>query len=395
MAAFTAVVSLSPAYPEGPKTQLGRLVVVGDSVTAGFENFSLYDSAQIHGYPALIAQQAGVGLPLPLVSYPGIPPALTLGPGNTLLRASGIGFRYNPAEQTLNLSVPGFTLADGQAHTFNLFALLQAGTNANVIDLMAFEVLAPLGPTLQPCAVESFDPGTGNLTLSEVDCATKLNPSTIIVSLGNNDALQSLTFGMLPTDPGTFAAQYQAIVTKLKSTGANLLLANIPDVSILPFLVPVPAVKVQCSGKVPANATDADYIVPDILSVVPSADLCNATPLQVRPAALIQATRAATMAYNQIIAGIAKSTPGVAVADVNGLLAKVAANGYKVGPDTITTAYLGGIFSLDGIHPTTTGQAVLANLFIETMNSQLNMNINTVNVRQIEKSDPLVFGKHP
>src|ERR1700694_4674766 len=67
------------------KADLSRLVVVGDSLSAGFQNFSLYDGntapapgGEQHGYAAVVAQQARVALVERLISYPGIPPALQL-----------------------------------------------------------------------------------------------------------------------------------------------------------------------------------------------------------------------------------------------------------------------------------------------------------------------------
>jgi len=41
---------------------LSRLVIVGDSLSAGVQNFSLLDSQQIHGYARVLADQAGVPL---------------------------------------------------------------------------------------------------------------------------------------------------------------------------------------------------------------------------------------------------------------------------------------------------------------------------------------------
>ena len=40
-----------------------RLVVVGDSLSAGFQNNSLLDSQQQFSYPNLVAGRAGAGLP--------------------------------------------------------------------------------------------------------------------------------------------------------------------------------------------------------------------------------------------------------------------------------------------------------------------------------------------
>jgi len=46
------------------KADLTRLVIVGDSLSAGFQNGSLLDSQQVHGYANLLAQQALTPLPL-------------------------------------------------------------------------------------------------------------------------------------------------------------------------------------------------------------------------------------------------------------------------------------------------------------------------------------------
>jgi len=55
----------SPSTVRAQKADLSRLVVVGDSLSAGFQNGSLLDSQQVHGYANLVAQQAGANLRLP------------------------------------------------------------------------------------------------------------------------------------------------------------------------------------------------------------------------------------------------------------------------------------------------------------------------------------------
>jgi hypothetical protein len=57
------------------------------------------------------------------------------------------------------------------------------------------------------------------------------------------------------------------------------------------------------------------------------------------------------------------------------------------------------LFSLDGVHPTNTGYAIIANEFIKTMNRSLRTNIPYVSVAQVSQTDPLIFpesdpGKH-
>ena len=80
------------------EADLSRLVVVGDSLSAGFQNGSLLDSQQPHGYASLVAKQARVDLPLPLIAAPGIPNVLTLlsaGPPPVIVRAAGASAVYD------------------------------------------------------------------------------------------------------------------------------------------------------------------------------------------------------------------------------------------------------------------------------------------------------------
>jgi hypothetical protein len=376
-------------------TQLGTFVVLGDSLGAGFQNFSLYaagpnpgldGAGQNGGLGALIAQQAGVSLPLPLISSPGLPNALTLsfnGKTPVIGRLGGYpGGRVDPTVQAYDLAVPGFTVENALSYSVNLAQ--QPITNP--IDGLALSILATPGSASNPpCGVVN-ESSSQVLTLSEVACALKLKPQTILASIGNNDALQSLTSGTNPTDPLTFTLSYAVFLTSLSTTHAKIVVGNIPDVTSLPFLLTVPAFQAQC-GFLPAGATLADYVVPNIESPV-FGGLCST--YAVRKASLINQTRSAIQTYNAIIQEQA-SIFGAVVVDVNGILAKLAQNGYDVNGKHLTTGFLGGLFSLDGIHPTNTGYAILANLYIDTMNAKLRTAIPDVNVSVVAATDPLVF----
>lgn len=379
-----------PLFAEKERAgQVGRLVVVGDSLSAGFQNFSLFDSdtapipfagGQKHGYTALVATQAGASVTLPLISYPGIPPALALDSSGNIVRAAGVGGRENPANQTFNLSVPGFTVANALAYPF------PGDPFHNAIDAMSDSVLAEGTGACGP-----FPLGT-NLYVSEVACAAQLNPQTILVSIGNNDALQALTLGLPPTNTGTFTQQYGILLAGLATTRAHLVVSNIPDVTAIPFLIPVPAFKaVVCPGvMLPSTVTNQDFVVLDITNPAPPMPLSICTNFAVRTAALIAQTQTAITQFNQIIATDAKLF-GAALVDINGLFKTLSTNGYLVGTKRLTTGFLGGLFSLDGIHPTNTGYAILANETIKTMNTQFNMKIPLVSVEQVSKTDPLIL----
>src|SRR5438477_2960224 len=84
------VVAVTPVWA-GP-ADLSRLVVIGDSLSAGFQNGWLHEVHQVNGYAALVARQAGTDLQLPLIAAPGIPNMFTLvdpGPPPIVVPAPG------------------------------------------------------------------------------------------------------------------------------------------------------------------------------------------------------------------------------------------------------------------------------------------------------------------
>jgi lysophospholipase L1-like esterase len=387
LAAFTiALAPVAGAASSGGSLDLSRIVVVGDSLTAGFQNFSLFDGnspgapmgGQEFGYPALVAQQAGVTLPLPLISYPGLPPALTLS-GGQIVRAAGIGVRELPFLQPLNLSVPGFNVADALAHPF------PGDPIHNPIDLLSDAVLGAPNPAVAGCG--PLLSGSAFI-VSEVQCAAALRPSMIIVGIGNNDALQALTTGAPPTPVPDFRSQYHRLTATLAATGAPVVIANVPDVTALPFLISASAFAAKC-GFMPPGATLADFVVPDITNFgAASLDLCS--NYKVRPAWLVAAAQAAVESYNNVIKDEAKAV-GATVADIHKLFAHIARHGYRLESGrTLTADFGGGLFSLDGIHPTNTGQAVLANEVIKTINTAFHASIPAISVEAVAQSDPLV-----
>ncbi|MGI9074939.1 MAG: SGNH/GDSL hydrolase family protein [Bryobacteraceae bacterium] len=379
------------------RADLSHLVVIGDSLSAGFQNFSLYDSdsvmppappgGQRHGFAALIAQQANVDLSLPLIQYPGFPPVLTL-EGGVVSRASGVGTRelQTVSVQTHNLSVPGFDVLDALVHKVNLPNLVNNPQSASFEDVLAVQILDPallLGSPPSGCGV--IPRPNGDILFSQALCAIELRPTTILISIGNGDALQSVTLGIAPTDTTKFAKYYELLLYALSHyTKANIVVSNIPDVAGLPFLVSYPEFEAKCGGP-PLNAGPNDYVVPDLTA--PVFNLC--TNYSVRPASLIAQAETAVRDYNVIIAGAAAKF-GAVVVDVNTLFAGIAKNGYDVAGHHLTNQYLGGIFSLDAVHPTNTGYAILANAFIDRMNCEFHTNLPPVNIEQIAVADPLV-----
>ena len=371
-----------PAWAQS-KADLSRLVVVGDSLSAGFQNLSLLDSQQVHGYANVIAQQAGVNLNLPLIAPPGIPNVLVLvsvGPPPMLSTAPGTSVgRENPLLQTFDLAVPGANLHD-------VLATLPSFPIDDLTDLILGlpGLLAP-----QPIA------------LSQVGWAEALQPSTIVIWVGNNDALGPVLAAdpSLLTPASQFQTDYKMLMDDLSQTGATLVVANIPDVTTIPFLTSAEQLA-QVFGQ-PLNVIEAllglgpgDFVILDafptieeILKNPGSGPLPDSFVLR---AAQIAEIETAVNAYNSIIAAEAQSH-GAALVDINALFNHIHGRGIVVNGQRLTTNFLGGIFSLDGIHPTNTGYAIVANEFIKALNRNFDAEISPVALAPIAATDPLIL----
>ncbi|MEP6925396.1 MAG: hypothetical protein ABI954_13090, partial [Pyrinomonadaceae bacterium] len=106
----------------------------------------------------------------------------------------------------------------------------------------------------------------------------------------------------------------------------------------------------------------------------------------------VGAVRTAVNNYNTVIAAKVAEKNGVLV-DTNALISGIKANGYPLGDGRVLrNSFLGGLFSLDGVHPTNTGYAIIANEFIRRINARYNSNIPPVNVLAVANADPLVPG---
>ncbi|MBW8746061.1 MAG: hypothetical protein JF584_00665, partial [Acidobacteria bacterium] len=102
----------------------------------------------------------------------------------------------------------------------------------------------------------------------------------------------------------------------------------------------------------------------------------------------VTAVQALVNSYNQVIQQQAQAV-GATVVDMHAYFASMQA-GVTVNGKIATTAFLGGLFGLDGIHPSNTGYALLANQFLAALNAKLSLTIPIVNVDAIATKDPLI-----
>lgn len=379
------------------RDDFARLVVIGDSLSAGYQNNSLLRTQQVNGYASLVARQAGAALTLPLIAEPGVPNVLQLlspGPPPAIAPVEGTSAgRTNPMEQPFNLAVPGARLTDA----------------LNARPTMPVDSLTDL--------VLGFPDFFAGRSRTQIEIAESLQPTTVFVWIGNNDALGAALAAnpAFLTSQESFAADYQILLNRVAATNAKIVVANIPDVTVVPFLTPAPQV-VALFGQTIASVgerfgiTENDLLTPQALPLIQNG-LTGGSTSRLPASAVLTAAEAtqistAVAGFNRIIRRIAEEK-GAAVADVNTLLNLVDRFGFPVlerrdgsgrrngkgalGVRFLNTDFLGGLFSLDGVHPTNTGYAVVANEFIRAYDIRYKRLLPPVDVSRVAAADNLVL----
>lgn len=232
--------------------------------------------------------------------------------------------------------------------------------------------------------------------MSQVDRAEQLEPTTVLLWLGSNDTL----WAMINADPAfvtpeeEFRAAYEEVISRLAATGATMVVGNIPDVTTIPFLTS--AEDESAILGIPIEFLPAalgigpgDYVTPFAFEYM-EAGVLPLPPQVVLTAAEVQQIQTATAVFNGIIAEQA-ALYGAPLVDVHAVLNMVRDYGIVIGGQRLTTRFLGGVFTLDGIHPTNTVHGVLANEFVKALNTNFNAGIPPVAVVGIKENDPLVF----
>ena len=376
--------------PAASTPDFTNTVVIGDSLSAGFQNGSLLDTQQPNGWASLVAKQLNATLTLPLIAAPGVPAVtelVSIGPPPVTKTASGTSTgRDDSSVQPTDLAVPGHHLHD----------LINAAPTA--LPTTSEDIITNL--------ILGLPAGNTNTQLQE---AIALKPTTLFVWIGANDALVADDVGNASTMTGiaSFTADFTQLMSTLHSkSSARLIVANLPDVTAIPLLTPADTIVGEVAGETGQTAaqvaselgiTTGDLVTGTGLSEVKSAVAAiksggTVTPLDdagVLTAAEVQQVQALEAQYNQVIAQQVAAVGGTLI-DLNSFFQKLSA-GMTINGVNATTAYLGGFFSLDGTHPTNTGYALVANAVIDGMNAALKTTIADVDVSAIATADPL-FG---
>ena len=413
---------------ESPKKSAGtadftRYISVGNSLTAGYADNGLYLEGQQNSYPSIIAQQmakvGGGAFTQPLFTE-------AQANGSTYLKLTGFNDNGTPITATVTennavrgqITVPGFgtvTLLTKYSGDLNNYGV--PGIKLQQITYAPYGNLNPYFERLLP-----GNAPTNNT--SYLDFVTEKDFTFFTDWLGNNDALGYATSGGAAdalTDKTQFAQLYNLSIAKLTAKGAKGVVATIPDVTSVPYFttvsIPVILATVQkansqvqalyISARTSADinntayasraATAADLVVLTFPTAKIGTPVTVAPGVQVpyglHPAAPIEnqyvldnnevsLVKGYVDDYNKTIKSVA-ATKGLAVFDAYTFLNNVKAHGLLVDGVSLSSSFIsGGIFSLDGVHLTPRGYAIVANEFIKSINSTYGSSIPAVNVGQ-------------
>lgn len=463
-----------PAIPATMTTgtaDFSNYVAVGNSITAGFMNGTLYREGQQVAYPAILHRQVFLFNQriTPFVQAE-VPSSTGINSDNpTLGRLTNISLcvqeNFAPAPvpadvapqvyfapyafkaANRNFSVPGATIGDAMAP-----GLGSPRTGlGNVTDFRSNPYYIRMASA----------PGTSTL----IGDAVAANPTFFTLWLGSNDALSYATNGGVLTGnggrltpPSDFEAQYAAALLALRSRGANGAVATIPDITSIPHftfigssaprfnLTATQAAQLNFAyqaqgytanqplfnegsnyfliethtGAVRQFNPATDFLVLGLSSksdslgqgpivrcgqtvgqrrgmgVISSVETVNigGTPvpkaypipnrfvLDAYEAGLVrQAIGQYNDAIRRVVGRLANNN--VAIVDIDAVFRNGITNGIR-NPAGKNTVYLdmgpSGAFSLDGIHPTGKGQAIIANEFIRAINAKFAGNIPLVDL---------------
>lgn len=417
--------------PNAGNVDLTRLVSIGNSLTAGYQSSALYESGQKYSFGNLISQQVNTPYAQPLISDPGIGGQIkivSLNPFRTMQEPVQGGAPINltyPAPYN-NMGIPGIVLAD----VINATSSANSYSKSPFIDI----VLRGLGTQFTQAKIQ--------------------HPTFITLWIGNNDVLGFAASGGFnpssPTDANTFAFLYNQLADSLAALGAKVAVANIPEVTTIPFFTTVGPQFVamlqgtpvqgfyyqkhgEYNGSIGTLTQLTDYsilftlisqsylayfgqpsgkfyrdnnvdITPLItLGLLDTTKAFGADSLNAIPDALvldndeIQTALQATNAFNtSISAAVSKYPAQFALVDIHALFNSIrsadVSGGTNFGGIYFTTAFVtGGLFGLDGIHPTAQGSAIVANEFLKTINYRFGAAFKLIDIGTIPGS--LSFAK--
>jgi len=365
---------LGTLYYQAPADpRLERLVAFGASLTMGSQDASITQHSQLMGPAAQLARATGAYLGLSLVKR-GALPALEVGdidaqrcrPRETdVFKVIGaraqtelieklkdddgdvaIGrARVDPKLETRNVAIGGFRVREVVSGAESFFG--------RIMEHLIWDAEVDSAKLVEAPAE------------TQLDRVVALKPTAIITTdlFGNDfnnvnvyaDGIPDLA-PLTPTEE--MRAGLVTVLDRLEPLGADLFIATGPDATLLP----------QYDEKI-ASLRAAGYSEAD-------ATLWR------------DALRARIESYNQVLREEAASRKWVHVVELAAFVQGVVKNGIDVGDTHLEGVPFGGLFSLDSMHFSDTGYAVLANVFLDAMDSAWGTKLPRVDVAAVLNDDP-------
>ncbi|TJY64409.1 G-D-S-L family lipolytic protein [Sphingobacterium alkalisoli] len=386
----------------GSDVDFTKYIAVGNSLTAGFADRGLYLEGQQVAFPNLIAEQlknvGGGTFNTPFFSEEqrngsGYLQLKSLTDGQPVMEQVTSNLAYREAGK--------LTKYTGKIHNYGV-----PGMRVDLAYIPQFGALNMYFERLLPEAEVG--------TKSYFDFVTTRSHTFFSFWLGNNDVLGYAMNGAYenPEDATTtftsvtnFTNGYGNFINTLTTNGQKGVVATIPDVSTIPFFTTVTTARLQAGVEASTGgAFDEIYIstasgvriatAEDLFTLSFPTDTLGKTSNGILAYGLIPQNplhdrfvidkdevaeiAGRVNAFNTVIKQVAASKK-LAIADAHAYLNKVKTTGISYNGINVNAAFIqGNAFSLDGIHLTPLGNALMANLFIDAINLQYNARIPKV-----------------
>jgi hypothetical protein len=356
------LLTVTPSLTLSGQTPGVLFVGLGDSISESVQSADANELSQPFSFQNLIAWRMSAPFPQPLIRT---------NPFAAIYSTTGRP-RVDPTAKTFNLGVSG---ADAHSLLFDAADAADVSQINSETDLVLF-------------------PWRG----SQMQIAEALRPSYVACWIGNNDALSAaLAFDRLDASQLTslpeFAADFTQIADRLQAIGSKVVFATVPDISRIGYVFDRNDLQRFLGSDFGLPAGYRTSIVAALLVKAGVADSSIfAQPNFVLDPAEIQIISEHVRNLNFIIKSVALSR-GMAVVDVHAVFESYVAQPPTIGGVTLSTRFLGGLFSLDGVHPSNIAQALIANLFLEAFNRQYGTSfpaIDSFSLFWILVTDPFV-----
>ena len=437
-----------------------KYVALGDSFAAGFSDNALFIKGQQGAYPNVLAQQfalvGGGEFKTPFTND---------NIGGLLLGGSVISGPRLYFNGTAPVAVQGVPTTEVTAHLSGSFNNLGVpGARSYHLVAAGYGNVAGVGMGKANPYFARFSSAPNTTVLAD---AIAQAPTFFSLWIGGNDVLGYATSGgtgkdqtgnMDPstysgsdiTDPIVFKTVYTNIINGLTTNGAKGVIANLPNITALPYFTTVPynpvALPADKAAQLNAgyaayngglqqmknlglltadevtkrtinfvagsnavvivdsyltnlsayglpsyrHATKDDLVVLTAMSFIGTPVGGDATkvngvsvPLEdkwVLTKDEIAEVAKATKLYNETIKEVA-SAKNLALLDTETLMTQIAGAGISANGYTMKSTFVtGGTLSLDGVHPSPRGYALIANKFIEAINAKYGSNLKGVNI---------------